>query len=189
MKTCTILDYSGQIMNFKSDGESNELGILYSFAFPLRIKVAEEFLITDTIELVGSVGGLLGLFIGFSFSNTITCIMGCIESFLTSSKKLSETVWASIGWIIYLLLMIISLWFAWEELDKFFKQDTSIQLYEEKIEIHPTIVVCMGSSKYEADFFIKYGVAELLDWTNLTIGQNYLDTLNETVTITTLHTR
>ena len=68
VKTCTTIDYFGKIMNEKNDQAANELGIQYKFAFPLRAKVYQEFLITDIVDLVGTVGGMLGMFIGFSFS-------------------------------------------------------------------------------------------------------------------------
>ena len=37
--------------------------------------------------------------------------------------------------------MAISLWFSWEVKEKFAKQETAIQVYEDKIEAHPTIVI------------------------------------------------
>ena len=37
--------------------------------------VHEEYLIYDTIGFLGSIGGALGLCIGFSFSNTITFLL------------------------------------------------------------------------------------------------------------------
>ena len=178
----------------KYDQEANEMGIQYKFSFPLRAKINQEFLITDTIDLVGSVGGMLGLFIGFSFSNMITCIIGYIGAFLASRNKFSDALWASIGWILYLSLMTTSIWFAWGVLDKYFKQDTGIQYYEENIQTHPTIVICMDSWKYQTDFKILYVVTKkdgfsLDDYSFLVIGQNYLGNLKEIVTLTAVYTR
>ena len=187
-KTCTTTDYYGKIMTEKANEEYNELGIQYSFAFPLRAKMYQEYFITDMNELVGSAGGMLGLFIGFSFSNIVTCIIGHIETLVVSRNKLSEWVWASIGWIFYMTLLATSIWFAWGVLDKFSKQDTGIQSYEEEVETHPTIVICMGSFKYDNDFYITYVIAGK-DGTNLKIGYNYLEKMNETVTLTSIHTR
>ena len=87
LKTCITIDYNGKIMTEENYQESNELGIQYKFAFPLSTKVYQEFLITDTIDLVGAVGGMLGLFIGFCFSNIVTWIMEHIGAFLASIKK------------------------------------------------------------------------------------------------------
>ena len=47
LKSCVAIDYSGKIMTENNDLEGNELGIEYKFAFPLRAKVHQEFLITD----------------------------------------------------------------------------------------------------------------------------------------------
>ena len=191
LKTCSTIEYSGKIMTEKNDQASNELLMQYKFAFPLRAKVYQEFLITDAIDLVGSVGGTIGMFIGFSFSSIITCIMGYIGTFLASRKKLPESIWVSIEWIFYLSFVAIAIWFAWGVLDKFFKQDTGIQQHEEKIESHPTIVICMSSWKYEADFYINYAVEgpNVNVGNNLKIGDNYLATLKETISLTTIYTR
>ena len=86
--------------------------------------------------------------------------------------------------------MATSIWFAWGVLDKFFKQDTGIQQHEGKIETHPTIVICMVSSEYETEFYFQYKVYRLMnEYVNLTIGENYLKTINETVNLTTIYTR
>ena len=57
------------------------------------------------------------------------------------SKKFSDSNWKLLGWIVYISLMAISLWFSWEVKEKFAKQETAIQVYEDKIETHPTIVI------------------------------------------------
>ena len=190
LKTCTTINYSGKIMTEKSDHVLNELGIQYNFALPLRAKVYQEFLITDAIDLVGSVGGMLGLFIGFSFSNIVTSMMVYIGTFLASGNKLSQDIWSSIEWILYLSLMATSIWFGWGVKDKFFKQDTGIQQHDGKIETHPTIVICMGSLKYETQFYIKYKANMLMDeYVNLTIGENYLDASNELIDLSIVYTR
>ena len=54
--------------------------IKYNFALPLEAMVYEEYLITDGTTLIGSVGGTLGLFIGFSISNIVYSIMDFLQS-------------------------------------------------------------------------------------------------------------
>ena len=44
--------------------------------------VSEEYLIYDTINMIGSLGGTLGLFIGFSFNNVLNFIISCIKKCL-----------------------------------------------------------------------------------------------------------
>ena len=54
--------------------------LMTSFALPLKAKVYQEYLITDGITLFGSLGGTMGLFIGFSISNVVYTIMDFIQS-------------------------------------------------------------------------------------------------------------
>ena len=41
------------------------------------MKVFEEYVIMDEMNLVGNVGGTMGMFIGFSFSGVIGLIISC----------------------------------------------------------------------------------------------------------------
>ena len=60
--------------------------MMYTFKAPASVKVLEEYLIYDTIGMIGSAGGTLGLFIGFSFSNIIAFIINVIEKIYMSTK-------------------------------------------------------------------------------------------------------
>ena len=51
--------------------------IIYDFGNPLYMGVFEEYVIMDKMSLVGSVGGTMGMFIGFSFSGVIGLIISC----------------------------------------------------------------------------------------------------------------
>ena len=64
--------------------------IYYKFTLPLNAKVYEEYLITDTITLIGSVGGTLGLFIGFSISNVVNYIMDFFQLIIESHFSRKE---------------------------------------------------------------------------------------------------
>ena len=194
LKTCNTIDYTGKIMNEKNDHDSNEVGIQYKFSIPLRSKVYQEFLISDAIDLVGSVGGTLGLFIGFSFSNITTFIIACIGTFLVSRNKLSKALLTSIEWVIYASLLASSIWFAWGVLDKYFKQDVGIKQYEGKVEKHPTIVICIDSWKYATDFYITYKIYpsdkySVEDEVFLATGKNVLENFGETVNLGRIYTR
>ena len=74
-KTCNILQYSGDKEWEWDSGRKPEVYFAYNFAPPKTVVVHEEYLIYDTIGLIGSVGGTLGMFIGFSFSGTISQII------------------------------------------------------------------------------------------------------------------
>ena len=142
LKTCITTKYSG--ISHESSGEIGE--IKYKFALPLKAKVYEEYFIIDLIGLIGSVGGTLGLFIGFSVSNLIICIIEyiqyLIEMKLRSGKKFTKTIWKCLEWIIYLFLITTAIFFAREVIEKFFGQSTGIKQNIEKIESHPTVTIC-----------------------------------------------
>ena len=70
----------------------------------------------------------------------------------------SPTSWKLLGWIVYIALMAISIWFTWGVFEKFAKQDIAVKQYEEKIEAHPTIAICNFAIdwEYQKDFKIIY---------------------------------
>ena len=69
---CSVLEYKGRrIIQTQSQKTRHQLNIwTYTFASKYT-EVHEEYLIYDTEGLIGSVGGTLSLFIGFSFWNII----------------------------------------------------------------------------------------------------------------------
>ena len=72
-KSCNQKEYLGHI-EFKEDISNyynNTFIAIFDFFPPYKVIVSEEYLIYDFIGLVGSVGGTLGLFIGFSFYGII----------------------------------------------------------------------------------------------------------------------
>ena len=87
-KSCKITQYSGKIISdstttfnyFEADNKASY--VKYQFDAPLYAKVYEEYIIVDAIGMIGSVGGTLGLFIGFSFSNVINVLIGYLQLFL-----------------------------------------------------------------------------------------------------------
>ena len=59
--------------------ENHIFGMTIRFARPYTMTTYEEYLLYDFSELVGSVGGTLGLFIGFSFYDMILKITNLIN--------------------------------------------------------------------------------------------------------------
>ena len=82
LKSCSILQYSGKVQYKETHDDEHSVELKYRFANPKSVKVHEEYLIYDGIGLIGSVGGTLGMFIGFSFTGVVT-------SFINFIKKLS----------------------------------------------------------------------------------------------------
>ena len=62
--------------------------IAYKF-ITSKIKVEEEYLIHDFVGMLGSIGGTLGLFVGFSFLSGISYILKYVQVFIKEfiSKK------------------------------------------------------------------------------------------------------
>ena len=52
----------------------------YSFAPPFMTSVQQEYLIFDVTGMIGSVGGTLGMCIGFSFSGVTTKVLDFIKA-------------------------------------------------------------------------------------------------------------
>ena len=80
LKTCVTTQYLGQITANIPNGNIYASIITYKFTLPLKAKIYEEYLITDGITLIGSVGGTLGLFIGFTINNLVFSIVDFFKS-------------------------------------------------------------------------------------------------------------
>ena len=93
-KPCEIQQYIVDWKNWYVENANQEsklwFWLWYQFEDDQDTIVYEEYLIYDTINMIGSLGGTLGLFIGFSFSNVLNVIISFIKSCLIAiynSKK------------------------------------------------------------------------------------------------------
>ena len=85
-RSCSNLEYFGELetsMPYQpSDiGNRSFYQMNYIINKEMAMKVYEEYIIIDAISMIGSVGGTLGLFIGFSFSNIINVLIGYLQLF------------------------------------------------------------------------------------------------------------
>ena len=83
-KPCSILEYSGKLdywePKYYSSKSSNNTMIIYlRFQSPEVITIYEEYLIYDFNGMLGSIGGTLGLFVGFSFSSAIELFISLLK--------------------------------------------------------------------------------------------------------------
>ena len=94
-KSCTILQYSGklELKHVRQAINGNAyITIWYKFKVPEYVLVTEEYLIYDSISMIGAVGGTLGMCIGFSFDGIIHYLIHFLPSFLSIIKiKLTGT--------------------------------------------------------------------------------------------------
>ena len=75
-RPCTIIEYEGTIKKYLGWGNFTEGGTMINILFPTKeVKLQEEYLIYGIVDLIGIVGGNLGLFIGFSFYDVIKCVL------------------------------------------------------------------------------------------------------------------
>ena len=75
-RPCTIVEYQGTIKKYLGWGNFNEGSTMISILFPTKeVRLQEEYLIYGIVDLIGIVGGNLGLFIGFSFYDVIKCVL------------------------------------------------------------------------------------------------------------------
>ena len=74
-KLCTTQEYFGKIdytdEKSVSKTDPNTLILYLRYSRPRTVSLSEEYLIYDSIGMVGSVGGTLGMFIGFSFYDVV----------------------------------------------------------------------------------------------------------------------
>ena len=94
-KLCTVSHYSGHALDH-GRYDSEYFGYWYTIAHPFTATITEEYLIYDTLTVISSVGGTLGMCIGFSFTNIIAYLMILIQNlidkfqdkkYFTSKKK------------------------------------------------------------------------------------------------------
>ena len=90
-KSCSKIDYSGTLQ-FESENINDSYlyykRLNYQFDYPQVLTIYQEYLIYDGIGMIGSVGGTLGMFIGFSFSNTISSILNFLQLNLNIKRNL-----------------------------------------------------------------------------------------------------
>ena len=85
-KLCTTLEYSGK-ETYNEKLRDKNLTVAFGYFFSSNsTNIYEEYLIYDVISAIGSVGGTLGMCIGFSFTGLITYIIHFIQCRITIIK-------------------------------------------------------------------------------------------------------
>ena len=88
-KSCSIVKYSGRIEYWDQNHYRNEssLTIYLFYSPPVKAKVYQEFLIYNFFDMFGSVGGTLGIFIGFSLNTIFNIIINCCKNIRFGTPK------------------------------------------------------------------------------------------------------
>ena len=79
-RPCTILQYEGRVESTWKANDNLTSIVEYKFEPPEITTVYDEYFICDITSMIGSVGGTLGMCIGFSFSTLINWSMNLIRS-------------------------------------------------------------------------------------------------------------
>ena len=57
--------------------------IMYFFETPEEMEVSEEYIVVPAFKMIGDIGGILGVFIGFAFSPFVTQIIEYCQYFVS----------------------------------------------------------------------------------------------------------
>ena len=74
-KPCTRVTYDLEVTDLEND-ETNSVEFFLHFSDPPEVKVKEEYLLYDIVAVISSIGGTMGLCIGFSFKDLTIWMMG-----------------------------------------------------------------------------------------------------------------
>ena len=80
-KACTTFQYRGET-KIKGHGSTNNSRIIdlgYWFNNENEVKVFQEYMIYEITSVIGSIGGTLGLFVGFSFLDLSTRLINIFK--------------------------------------------------------------------------------------------------------------
>ena len=82
-KACTTFQYTGELTTILKGfiNNSREVVIGYWFNYRGEIEVLEEYLIYEITSVIGSIGGTLGLFVGFSFFDISAKLIHIFEDY------------------------------------------------------------------------------------------------------------
>ena len=80
LKPCNTLEFLGKIKSSHNFADNYQSLFMYTFNNPGLTIVHEEYMIFDFVTMIGSIGGTLGLCIGFSYTNTISYLLGYLKN-------------------------------------------------------------------------------------------------------------
>ena len=78
IKPCTKVEYKVE-RNMQNGPKTNEAKFKMVYSHPPKVQVKEEYLIYDTLALVSSIGGTMGICIGVSFYNVLNVLLTWLE--------------------------------------------------------------------------------------------------------------
>ena len=73
-KPCKIITYTGSVVEYSYYNSTTDEASFWFEAGPIKT-VGKELLVYDTNDMIGSIGGSLGLYLGFSFFGIVSTII------------------------------------------------------------------------------------------------------------------
>ena len=77
-KYCNQLEYTGSVQFHLNDYKVSGVG--WSYTLSSTTNVNEEYLVYDFSSLVGSIGGTIGIFVGFSVFDLVVMIIDYVQA-------------------------------------------------------------------------------------------------------------
>ena len=71
LRSCSYLQYDGKAKPMYGMDDIRKISVLYWFGNRNDVKTFKEYLIYGVTDVIGFVGGTLGLFVGFSFLDSV----------------------------------------------------------------------------------------------------------------------
>ena len=80
LKSCSIKEFHGQVIYSQIEDSSYLNSTMVETYFSVNeLKIQEEYLVYSSVDLIGNIGGTLGLFLGYSFYENLKIIHKNIE--------------------------------------------------------------------------------------------------------------
>ena len=73
-RSCSYLQYGGKAKTMYGMEDIRKISVVYWFGNRNDVKMFKEYLIYGVTDVIGFVGGTLGLFVGFSFLDSVMTI-------------------------------------------------------------------------------------------------------------------
>ena len=90
-KPCQSISYVGEAGTEEISNERlYKRNFAYFFSPPKTVAISEEYLIYDFVGMLGSIGGTLGMFIGFSFFGALSFLLNQMKTFLEYFKDIKK---------------------------------------------------------------------------------------------------
>ena len=80
LKSCSIKEFHGQVIYSQMENSSYlEWTTVETYFSVNELKIQEEYLVYSSVDLIGNIGGTLGLFLGYSFYDNLIMIFNLIK--------------------------------------------------------------------------------------------------------------